>query len=74
MFEINIYQTSAPFPHQEAKSYKSSATFFFAPMKKKNIRNTASTHTATLPTMKKDSLDLHISNGTNIGFFGEIKS
>ena len=38
MFEINIYQTSAPFPHQEAKSYKSSATFFFAPMKRKKYK------------------------------------
>ena len=41
--------------------------------KGKNIRNTASTHSATLFTMKKDWV-LHISNGTNIGFFGEIKS
>ena len=38
MFEINIYQTSAPFPYQEAKSYKSSATFFFAPMKRKKYK------------------------------------
>ena len=38
MFEINIYQTQPPFPHQEAKSYKSSATFFFAPMKRKKYK------------------------------------
>ena len=65
---INAYS-----PYKKLKVINLVQHFSSHQWKGKNIRNTASTHSATLFTMKKDWV-LHISNGTNIGFFGEIKS